>query len=139
MKFISHGFHNHLNNHRNKTKPVNQKAYSSCRLFYCIDVDKGMCKTEKRENIEVKRGILVFVRTQGSKEQSNDKKRVNIFHIIHVSASYSFNIIVRFQRLLKNQNEKILWFQNCHEYFLSKPFNTLAQFLAKKKLTLRSY
>ena len=106
MTFISHSFHNHLNNHGNKTKPVDQKAYSSCRLFYCIDIDKGMCKTEKCENIEVKRGILVFVGTQGSKEQSNDKKRVNIFHVIHVSASYSFNIIVRFQRLLKNQNEK---------------------------------
>ena len=126
MKFISHSFHNHLNNHGNKTKPVNQKAYSSCRLFHCIDVDKGMCKTEKCENIEVKGGILVFVRTQGSKEQSNDKKRVNIFHVIHVSASYSFNIIVRFQRLLKNQNEKYYGSKNSHEYFLSKPYVTVA-------------
>ena len=83
MKFISHGFHNHLNNHRNKTIPVNQKAYSSGRLFHCIDIEKGMCETEKCENIEMKRGILVFVGTQGSKEQSNNKKWVNIFHVIH--------------------------------------------------------
>ena len=105
MKFISHGFYNHLNNHGNKTKPVNQKAYGSGRLFHRIDVDKGMCKTEKCEKIEMNRGILVFVGTQGSKEQSNNKKWVNIFHVIHMSASDSFNIIVRFQCLLKLQNK----------------------------------
>lgn len=65
-EFYLYGFHNNLNNHRDIAEPVNQKANSPCWLFYSIYIDKGVYKSEKCEDIEMKRSVFVFFGTQGS-------------------------------------------------------------------------